>query len=119
MRALLALTLTVFAALPVWAVELVMVDQRGCIYCERWQTEIGPIYPKTAEGAFAPLRNIDIRAVADQISLKRPVIYTPTFLVVEDGTELTRLEGYPGEDFFWSLLDQILRDTTDYTGDTQ
>lgn len=118
MRALLALTFAALTALPAWAVELVMVDQRGCIYCERWEAEIGPIYPKTSEGRFAPLRRVDIRAVSDDVTLKRRVVYTPTFLIVEDGAELIRLEGYPGEDFFWPLLDEILRETTEYIGET-
>ncbi|MGJ8628407.1 MAG: hypothetical protein ACSHXB_15710 [Sulfitobacter sp.] len=118
MRALFALTFAALTALPAWAVELVMVDQRGCIYCERWEAEIGPIYPKTSEGRFAPLRRVDIRAVSDDVTLKRRVVFTPTFLVVEDGVELTRLEGYPGEAFFWPLLDEILRKTTQYTGET-
>ncbi|MGJ8616683.1 MAG: hypothetical protein ACSHWS_07550 [Sulfitobacter sp.] len=118
MRALFALFIAAFTALPADAVELVMVDQRGCIYCERWEAEIGPIYPKTAEGRFAPLRRVDIRAVADDVDLKRRVVFTPTFLVVDEGAELIRLEGYPGEEFFWPLLDEILRETTDYTGET-
>jgi hypothetical protein len=27
-----------------------------------------------------------------------------------DGTEAARLEGYPGEDFFWGLLTQMIND---------
>jgi len=118
MRPFFALLIVILTALPVWAVELVMVDQKGCIYCERWEAEIGPIYPKTAEGRFAPLRKVNIRVVSDEVSLKRRVVFTPTFLVVDEGAELIRLEGYPGEDFFWPLLDEILRETTEYTGET-
>ena len=32
----------------------------------------------------------------------------PTFVLVEDGRELGRIEGYPGEDFFWGLLGKLL-----------
>lgn len=107
------------APLPALAIELVMVEQLGCAYCEQWDEEIGPIYPKTPEGKFAPLRRIDIDDVADEIDLQRRVIYTPTFLVVSAGREKTRLEGYPGEDFFWQLLDGLLRKTTNYDGETE
>lgn len=104
------------AVWPAWAVELVMVEQAGCSYCARWNEEIGPIYPKTSEGAHAPLRRVNIRG--DEIKaldLDRRVVFTPTFVLVDDsGTELARLEGYPGEDFFWGLLDQMLRDASDY-----
>ena len=32
------------------AADLVMVEEPGCPWCARWTAEIGPIYPKTAEG---------------------------------------------------------------------
>ena|SRR6056297_1745063 len=117
--ALIALLLA--SAAPVAAeqprgTELVMIDQKGCAYCEKWEAEIGPIYPNTAEGAFAPLRRVHIRNSADAIELVRRVNFTPTFLVVRDGREIARLEGYPGEDFFWPLLTRMLTENTEYTG---
>jgi len=36
--------------------------------------------------------------------LERSVHFTPTFILVDDGREVGRIEGYPGEDFFWGLL---------------
>tara|TARA_R110002049_G_scaffold10127_3_gene50336 strand:+ start:39746 stop:40108 length:363 start_codon:yes stop_codon:yes gene_type:complete len=115
-RATTALCLAALTALPAWAVELVMVEQPGCIYCERWDDEIAPIYPKTAEGKFAPLQRVNIRAVDDLLATSRRVVFTPTFIVVDDGRELARLEGYPGRDFFWPLLDQILQEFTEFEG---
>ncbi|QBF32602.1 hypothetical protein [Thalassococcus sp. S3] len=104
------------SAAQVQAAELVMVDEAGCVWCEKWTEEIGPIYPKTAEGKFAPLRRVNVRAVAAEVQVKRRVGFTPTFLLVEDGVELDRLEGYPGEDFFWPLLTKMLTTHTDYAG---
>lgn len=86
-------------SLPARAVELVMVEQHGCEWCARWNEEIAPIYPKTAEGAFAPLRRVDLRNMPDDLETTRRVLFTPTFLIVEDGHEKARLEGYPGADF--------------------
>ncbi|MFG6560437.1 hypothetical protein [Sulfitobacter sp. 1A15299] len=116
-RTLTALSLAALTALPaqpLQAVELVMVEQPGCIYCQRWDEEIAPAYPKTAEGAFAPLRRVDISAVEESVTPQRAVIFTPTFLLVEDDVELGRLEGYPGAEFFWPMLDKLLHDTTDF-----
>lgn len=99
------------AALP-WADKgraLVMVEQAGCEWCKRWNEEIGPIYPKTREGAFAPLHRVDLRAIPADLQLTRRVTFTPTFLIVNDGHEMARLEGYPGEDFFWPLIAQLMR----------
>ena len=116
-RALLAavlLALTAFAtAMPARAaVELVMFEQTGCAWCARWNADIAPIYPKTDEGKAAPLRRVDIHAAlpADMQLARRPQ-FTPTFVVLQDGVEVGRIEGYPGEDFFWGLLDRILSTT--------
>lgn len=95
---------------PARAVELVMVEQHGCEWCARWNEEIAPIYPKTAEGEFAPLRRVDLRNLPSDLNTTRRVNFTPTFLIVKDGHEIARLEGYPGEDFFWPLLEAMLRD---------
>lgn len=113
-RNFLAAGLAAVLALPALAAELVMVEQHGCEWCARWNEEIAPIYPKTAEGAFAPLRRVDLRAIPADLETARRVVFTPTFLIVEDGRELARLEGYPGEDFFWPLLEKLLVDHTGF-----
>lgn len=99
------------------ATELVMVEQRGCEWCARWNAEIAPAYPKTSEGAYAPLRRVDLRAMPEDLKVQRRVTFTPTFLVVQDGREIARLEGYPGEQFFWPVLNKLLMDHTDYKGE--
>ncbi len=97
------------APLPLAAAELVMVQERGCIWCARWNDEIAPIFPKTREGRALGLRRIDIsERNPEGFAFARPVLFTPTFVLVEDGQELGRIEGYPGEDFFWGLLGQLI-----------
>lgn len=111
----LALICTV--ALPARAAELVMVEEPGCVWCAQWERDLGAIYPKTPEGQYAPLAKIGLRATRGGdlgFTLVRPVSFTPTFLLVENGAELARIEGYPGEDFFWGLLEQMLLDHTSY-----
>lgn len=89
--------------------KLIMVEEHGCIWCDRWNEEISDIYPKTAEGKAAPLHRIDIHAARpDGITFARGLHFTPTFVLVVDGGEVARIEGYPGEDFFWGLLGQML-----------
>lgn len=108
-----ALVVTVWAGvLPqgqARAAELIMFNEAGCVWCRRFDAEIGPIYSKTAEGQIAPLRRIDIsQARTSGLRLVRGVTSTPTFVLVEDGAELGRITGYPGEDFFWGLLSEML-----------
>ena len=81
--------------------------------------EIGPAYPKTDEGKYAPLMRRDIGLGAPEGGrYARRVNFTPTFILMEDGTELARIEGYPGEDFFWPILTQLLKDNTSFSADT-
>ena len=65
---------------------------------------------RTAEGAAAPLRRIDItEPLPEGITLTgRPPVFTPTFVLLRDGTEAARIEGYAGNEFFWVLLDGML-----------
>ena len=90
------------------AAELVMVEQAGCHWCARWNAEIAHIYPKTEEGARAPLRRVDLRDLPDDIDFTSKPVFTPTFVLVDDGRELGRIEGYAGDQFFWFLLKELL-----------
>lgn len=91
------------------AAELVMVEQAGCEWCEVWNEDIGTGYHLTAEGKVAPLRRIDIHDdLPRDLAFIRGLVYTPTFVLVHDGREVGRILGYPGEDFFWGLLEQLI-----------
>ena len=86
-----------------------MFEQPGCIYCAAWNAEVAPEYPLTEEGRAAPLRRLQLRdPVPEGIELDRPPVFTPTFVLVEDGVEVGRIEGYPAEDFFWPMLGQLI-----------
>ena len=104
----LAFTLAVLPLAARAETVLVTVEEPGCIWCARWNKQIGPIYPKTAEGRAAPLRREMINALPDDIGFAAGIYFTPTFVLVRDGQELGRIEGYPGEDFFWGLLGRLL-----------
>jgi thioredoxin-related protein len=88
---------------------LLMAEETGCVWCARWDAEISAIYPKTPEGRAAPLQRFDIHGQAPEgVAFKSRVRFTPTFVLVRDGLEIDRIEGYPGEDFFWGLLGLML-----------
>lgn len=91
------------------AAELIMVEQLGCEWCKVWDEEIGASYHLTAEGKIAPLRRINIHDdLPDDLEFVRGLVFTPTFVLVHDGREIGRILGYPGEDFFWGLLQQLI-----------
>ena len=104
---LFAITLPVQA----WAadLQLLMFEQPGCIYCARWNADVAPEYPLTDEGRAAPLRRLQLRdPLPDGITLDRPAVFTPTFVLVADGVEQARIEGYMSEDFFWPMLARMI-----------
>ena len=113
--------------LPAGAAELVMFESPYCEWCERWDEEVGQVYAKTSEARAAPLRRVDIdddrpadlkglrqvedadlRAQAERFCALHHLQLRPTFVLMDKGREVGRITGYPGEEFFWGLLQQLL-----------
>lgn len=91
------------------AAELLMFEEAGCSYCEQWEKEIGFMFHKTDEAKRAPLRRVNVHGDRPEgVKLTGGVHYTPTFVLVSEGREIGRIEGYPGDHFFWPMLGQIL-----------
>jgi len=109
LKAFLVLLALLGTVPPALGAELVMYRRAGCPYCQAWDREIGPVYPKTDIGKSLPLRQVHLdRGKDNSVELKSPVRYTPTFVLVENGKEKARIEGYPGEFFFWGVLEKLL-----------
>jgi hypothetical protein len=92
------------------AAELVMFEQAGCVWCEAFNREIAPVYGKTDEGRRAPLRRVDIAGpVPAELAFIDIEKLTPLFVMVDNGREIGRIRGYPGEDNFWGLLGVLIK----------
>ena len=104
-----ALLVPLAAPQPAQAAELLMFELRGCPWCKLWRAQVGPAYPNSAEGQRAPLRTVDIKGPPPEgVVLDKPVTSAPTFVLVEEGREVGRITGYPGADFFWALLEDLI-----------
>lgn len=91
--------------------RLLMLDGVGCIYCEMWTEQVGDAYHKTDEGRRAPLMRQDIHAdLPEGVEITSAAVFTPTFILLVDGKEANRITGYPGEDFFWWMLNNMLNE---------
>ena len=91
------------------AAELVMFERSGCPWCGRWDAEVASAYTKTAEGKRAPLRRHSLdKGQPTDIALERPVRYTPTFVLVDNGKEVGRMMGYPGRRYFYPEIQGLL-----------
>jgi hypothetical protein len=102
------------------AAELVMFEQAGCTWCEIFDREIAPIYPKTTEGQRAPLRRVNIdHALPPDLAFIEVERLAPLFVLIQNGHEIGRIRGYPGEDNFWGLLGVLIKklDATGTSGE--
>lgn len=90
------------------AAELVFYMSEACGVCDRWKEEVGGIYPKTDEAKTLPLRTVSVHddPPAD-LAFVKGVMYTPTFVVVEDGREVGRIVGYISDYFFWEKVSEF------------
>ena len=106
----LIVALALLAALPARAdLALYMIEQRGCAWCRQWDRDVSQAYQSSDTGALAPLVRLDIRdAVPDGVRFASRPVFTPTFILVQDGAEVGRIEGYLSADFFWQHMDRLL-----------
>jgi hypothetical protein len=105
-----ALMLLALASLPAGAAELVMFDRKGCPWCAKWHAEIGVEgYARSPEARMAPLR-VYLFGTPMPADIKRlkPIIGTPTFVLMDNGVEVDRFEGYPGKAVFYGRLQLAL-----------
>ncbi|MBV8792563.1 MAG: hypothetical protein JO205_05675 [Pseudolabrys sp.] len=118
MRTASKIILAIVTAVPIFstasAAELVMFEQAGCEWCARFDQEIAPIYPKTAEGQRAPLRRVNMdEPFPPDLAFIQVERLTPLFVMIDNGREIGRIRGYPGDDSFWGLLGVLIRKLDD------
>ena len=85
-----------------------------CAYCKAWENEIANIYLKTEFEDQFKLSFIDFSSNADfeKYGISKIVKVTPTFIFVEDKTEVGRIEGYNGQELFWWQVDEIIKSSS-------
>ena len=106
MRKLIQITIAVIMILPAQAsaaYELIMVEQQGCHYCERWKRKLVHL-SQNGCGDVCPIRMVDITNVDSTPEIAAAVVFTPAFIITDGDREITRMEGYMSEDFFWGVL---------------
>jgi hypothetical protein len=96
------------------AVELVLFEANWCPVCREWNRSVAPGYAANPLGNKAPLRRVQLGTPRPP-ELAKPHVGTiygvPTFVVMDKGREIGRIEGYPGEKRFWKRLGAILGET--------
>ena len=92
------------------AAELLVVNQPNCPYCKAWDMEVGSVYERIDEARIAPLRRVWLDELAGKpYRFNEPVLYAPTFVLLDGTVEIGRITGYSDASMFWGMLNLLLR----------
>ena len=103
------LALTLIAPNKIAAADsrLIMVTSDHCSYCQAWELDVGAVYDKSPYAPTLPLTRVDIGSKKlEDVTFQKPVVGTPTFLIIHNGQEIDRQYGYIGAEMFWWWLSQ-------------
>ena len=104
-----ALALT-FAAFPQTAAadsRLIMVTSDYCPSCQAWELDVGKVYDKSPYATTLPLTRVEIGSkIPGGVTFQKPVVGTPTFLIIHNGQEIGRQNGYIDAEMFWWWLSE-------------
>lgn len=104
-----ALALPFVACSPAAAAEnqLIMVTSDHCPYCQAWELDVGKIYDESPYALSLPLTRVEIGSkIPGGVTLQKPVVGTPTFLIIYKGEEIDRQNGYSDAELFWWWLSE-------------
>ena len=89
--------------------KLIMITDSSCIFCKRWERDIGQIYPKTDIAEKFPLTRIEFNSNQKEASYSfKNISGTPTFIFLKDEVEIGRIEGFNDAEMFWWLVEDIM-----------
>ena len=104
-----ALALTFAASLQTAAADsrLIMVTSDYCPSCQAWELDVGKVYDKSPYAITLPLTRVEIGSkMPGGVTFQKPVIGTPTFLIIYNGQEIGRQNGYIDAEMFWWWLSE-------------
>ena len=93
------------------AARLIMVTSEHCPYCQAWERDVGAVYDKSLYAAKLPLSRVGIGSeMPENVAIKKPIVGTPTFLIILNGQEIDRQRGYIDAGmFFWWLSQHMVK----------
>ena len=103
----IALTFSTLPGIAIAGTRLVMVTSDYCPFCQAWERDVGAVYDKSPYAPALPLTRLDVgSAMPEGVALLKPVVGTPTFLIIRDGKEIERQHGYDDAEIFWWWLSE-------------
>ncbi|WP_245894656.1 SoxS protein [Paracoccus indicus] len=97
---------------PDWksgSLRLMMVSESDCEFCREWRSQIAPGFARSGAGRRAPLFEVDLNGpYPDGLALAGRPRVTPSFILLDRGSELGRIEGYVGAQDFYPVLERMM-----------
>jgi thioredoxin-like negative regulator of GroEL len=85
--------------------EVVVFEIGGCSYCTAFRDSLGARYLASTTNAAAPLRYVDLGKLApDAFQLRGEITRVPTVVLLQDGKEVDRVEGYPVPEALFGMV---------------
>ena len=85
--------------------RLIMVTSDYCPSCQAWELDVGKVYDKSPYAKTLPLTRVEIGdKMPGGVTFQKPVVGTPTFLIIHNGQEIGRQNGYIDAEMFWWWL---------------
>lgn len=91
------------------AQELIVLEVANCIYCDIFRRDVLPGYQKSKRSEELPLRFVDLNDPAfEQLKLASSVSMVPTIVLMREGREADRINGYTGPEAFFHTVARML-----------
>ena len=85
--------------------EVVVFEIGGCKYCTVFRDNLGARYQASTTNAVAPMRYVDVgRLDPTDFQLRSEITTVPTIVLLQDGKEIDRVEGYPLSEALFGMV---------------
>lgn len=87
--------------------ELIVLEVANCTYCDVFRQVVLPRYQRSKRAGELPIRFVDLNdPAADQLRLSSSVTIVPTVVMMREGAEIGRINGYMGPEAFFQSISQ-------------
>ncbi len=85
--------------------EVIVFEIGGCKYCTAFRDNLGARYLASTTNRAAPMRFVDVGKLDPQsFQLRADINTVPTIVVLQDGREVDRVEGYPLPELLFGMV---------------
>ncbi len=85
--------------------EIVVFEVPNCTYCDAFRQIVLPRYQRSKRAGDLPIRFVDLNdPAADQLKLSSAVTIVPTVVMMREGAEIGRINGYMGPEAFFQSV---------------